>query len=111
VFKSAHDSPSAKRPPNATCGPTRLIDELAFSLAANQSRSRPCSPPRDKNADQWKCARHAGSGGSRPKQQHSWSRHGVKGESHMSEVFSIGSIDKTVSNAVLAFINSHVVIC
>jgi len=29
----------------------------------------------------------------------------------MSEVFSIGSIDKTVSNAVLAFINSHVVIC
>ena len=31
----------------------------------------------------------------------------AKGESHMSEVFSIGSSDKTVSNAVLAFINSH----
>ena len=30
-----------------------------------------------------------------------------KGESHMSEVFSIGSSNKTVSNAVLAFINSH----
>jgi hypothetical protein len=31
----------------------------------------------------------------------------AKGESHMSEVFSIGSSDKTVSNAVLAFINAH----
>jgi hypothetical protein len=30
-----------------------------------------------------------------------------KGESHMSEVFSLGSTDKTVANAVLAFINSH----
>jgi len=29
------------------------------------------------------------------------------GESHMSEVFSLGSSDKTVSTAVLAFINSH----
>jgi hypothetical protein len=30
-----------------------------------------------------------------------------KGESHMSEVFSIGSIDKTVSDQVLAFIKQN----
>ncbi|HLQ79237.1 MAG TPA: hypothetical protein VK210_17890 [Terriglobia bacterium] len=30
-----------------------------------------------------------------------------KGESHMSEVFSFGSIDKTVSEPVLAFISQH----
>lgn len=30
-----------------------------------------------------------------------------KGESHMSEVFSLGSSNKTVSTAVLNFINSH----
>jgi hypothetical protein len=30
-----------------------------------------------------------------------------KGESHMSEVFSFGSIDKTVSDQVLAFIKKH----
>jgi hypothetical protein len=30
-----------------------------------------------------------------------------KGESHMSEVFSIGSSDKTVSGPILAWINSH----
>jgi len=30
-----------------------------------------------------------------------------KGESHMSEVFSIGSIDKTVSDQILAFIKQH----
>jgi hypothetical protein len=30
-----------------------------------------------------------------------------KGESHMSEVFSIGSIDKTVSNQVMAFIKQN----
>ena len=30
-----------------------------------------------------------------------------KGESHMSEVFSFGSIDKTVSDQVLAFIKNH----
>jgi hypothetical protein len=30
-----------------------------------------------------------------------------KGESHMSEVFSIGSVDKTVSDQILAFIKQH----
>ena len=30
-----------------------------------------------------------------------------KGESHMSEVFSFGSIDKTVSDQVSAFIKNH----
>ena len=30
-----------------------------------------------------------------------------KGESHMSEVFSFGSIDKTVADQVMAFIKSH----
>jgi hypothetical protein len=30
-----------------------------------------------------------------------------KGESHMSEVFSFGSIDRIVSDQVLAFIKTH----
>jgi hypothetical protein len=30
-----------------------------------------------------------------------------KGESHMSEVFSFGSLDKTVSDQVLAFVKQH----
>ena len=30
-----------------------------------------------------------------------------KGESHLSEVFSFGSIDKTVADQVLAFIKKH----